>query len=274
MEHRLVFSQDLENKFISSSADSKNAWNSIGAADYMDLMEVAVDKLNTAFEKLNITEFMFNKTVEMYGQSNTYFGLIKNEDNTVLAYVFVIPPKYETRSGVLAQQVFPVMSGITPKLNHSKDIRITNRAVYIINLNECRLTAATAVNIVSGQILGFRYVDVYDRNIDAVLVSHGMKPKIKTVADYDDMVAKVNKSGCNEFFSLDQAKKVITFLTTRLKDGIHVNNEPYWFALKAYAAAYLAKAEGYRFDLSQINTLKRGNKTLNAFRDFAEKADK
>lgn len=274
MKHRLVFSQDLENKFISSSADSINAWKSIGAADYRDLMEVAVYKLNTAFEKLNITEFVFDETVEMYGQSNTYFGLIKNEENTVLAYAFVIPPKYETRSGVLAQQVFPVMSGITPKLHHSKDIRITNRPVYIINLNECKLTAATAVNIVSGKILGFRYVDVYDRDIDAILASHGIKPEIKTMVDYDDMVAKVNKSGCNEFFAVDQAKKEITFLTIRLKDGIHVNNEPYWFVLKAYAAAYLGKAEGYRFDMSQINTLKRGNKTLNAFRDFAEKAGK
>ena len=59
--------------------------------------------------------------------------------------MFVIPPKYETRSGVLAQQVFPVLSGITPELKTSKDIRINNRPIFIINLNEANLTASVAV---------------------------------------------------------------------------------------------------------------------------------
>ena len=192
---------------------------------------------------------------------------------SLLAYVFVIPPKYETRSGVLAQQVFPVLSGITPELKTSKDIRINNRPIFIINLNEANLTASVAVNIKSGTILGFNYIDVYDRDIDEILLSNGMNPAVCSLEDYDCMVSKVNKSGINEFFEVNTSDKTITFLKIRLKDGIHVNNEPYWFVLKAYAALYLAKKEGYTCEMSIMNQLSRGNKTLDAFRDFVEKTE-
>ena len=191
----------------------------------------------------------------------------------LLAYVFVIPPKYETRSGVLAQQVFPVLSGITPELKTSKDIRINNRPIFIINLNEANLTASVAVNIKSGTVLGFNYIDVYDRDIDEILLSNGMNPAVRSLEDYNCMVSKVNKSGINEFFEVNTSDKTITFLKVRLKDGIHVNNEPYWFVLKAYAALYLAKKEGYTCEMSIMNQLSRGNKTLDAFRDFVEKTE-
>lgn len=274
MEHRLIFSQELEKKLNSSSTNTKKAWKDIGVTSYKELIKLTVNKLNTTFNKLNITECDFIQDVSIYGQSNTYFGLIKNLKGIVLAYVFVIPPKYETRSGVLAQQVFPVMSGITPILNESKDIRITNRPVYIINLNEANLTPSMAVNVISGQILGFRYVDIFERNIDSILLSDGISPGIRNVDDYDEMITRTNKSRKNEFFTVDKKNKVVTFLKTRLKDGIHVNNEPYWFVLKAYAAVYLAKMNGYKFDMSQINKMSRGNKTLDAFRDFVKKVDK
>lgn len=140
-------------------------------------------------------------------------------------------------------------------------------------MNEANLTASVAVNIKSGMILGFNYVDVYEREIDEILLSNGINPTVSSLEDYGDMVSKVNKSGINEFFEVDNSRKTISFLTVRLKDGIHVNNEPYWFVLKAYAALYLAKQEGYTCEMSIMNRLSRGNKTLDAFRDFVEKTE-
>ncbi|MCI8862950.1 MAG: hypothetical protein HFI20_10785 [Lachnospiraceae bacterium] len=273
MEHRLIFSSELEEKLKNVTGETKQAWKDIGASSYLELMECCIGKLNDSYPKLNIVSFSFHEDIQVYGQSNTYFGLIKNEDNVLLAYVFVIPPKYETRSGVLAQQVFPVLSGITPELRASKDIRINNRPIFIVNLNEANLTASVAVNIKSGTVLGFNYIDVYDRDIEEILLSNGINPTVRSLKDYERMVAKVNKSGVNEFFKVDALGKTITFLTIRLKDGIHVNNEPYWFALKAYAALYLAKNEGYSCDMNIMNQLSRGNKTLDAFRDFVEKTE-
>ena len=259
MEHRLYFSSELEEKLKNVSSETKQAWKDIGANSYLELMECCIVKLNDTYSKLNIVSVSFEEDIQVYGQSNTYFGLIKNENDVLLAYVFVIPPKYETRSGVLAQQVFPVLSGITPELKTSKDIRINNRPIFIINLNEANLTASVAVNIKSGTVLGFNYIDVY--------------PAVRSLEDYNCMVSKVNKSGINEFFEVNTSDKTITFLKIRLKDGIHVNNEPYWFVLKAYAALYLAKKEGYTCEMSIMNQLSRGNKTLDAFRDFVEKTE-
>lgn len=273
MEYRLIFSPELEKKLQNVTEGTKQEWKILGVSSYLELMEYCTKKLNKAYPKLNITSFSFDEGLQVYGQSNTYFGLIRNENDVLLAYVFVIPPKYETRSGVLAQQVFPVLSGITSELRFSKDIRINNRPVFVINLNESNLTAAVAVNIKSGAILGFNYVDVYDRDIDKILLLNGINPTVRTLKDYYRMVAKVNNSGVNEFFEVDSTNKTITFLTIRLKDGINVNNEPYWFVLKAYAALYLAKNEGYSCEMNLMNKLSRGNKTLDAFRDFVEKAE-
>ena len=116
VEHRLIFSSELEEKLKNVTGETKQAWKDIGASSYLELMECCIGKLNDSYPKLKIVSFSFHEDIQVYGQSNTYFGLIKNEDNVPLAYVFVIPPKYETRSGVLAQQVFPVLSGITPEL--------------------------------------------------------------------------------------------------------------------------------------------------------------
>nr|DAL98688.1 MAG TPA: hypothetical protein [Caudoviricetes sp.] len=273
VEHRLYFSSELEEKLKNVSSETKQAWKDIGANSYLELMECCIVKLNDTYSKLNIVSVSFEEDIQVYGQSNTYFGLIKNENDVLLAYVFVIPPKYETRSGVLAQQVFPVLSGITPELKTSKDIRINNRPIFIINLNEANLTASVAVNIKSGTVLGFNYIDVYDRDIDEILLSNGINPAVRSLEDYNCMVSKVNKSGINEFFEVNTSDKTITFLKIRLKDGIHVNNEPYWFVLKAYAALYLAKKEGYTCEMSIMNQLSRGNKTLDAFRDFVEKTE-
>lgn len=273
MEHGLYFSSELEEKLKNVSNETKQAWKDIGVNSYLELMECCIVKLNDTYSKLNIASVSFEEDIQVYGQSNTYFGLIKNENDVLLAYVFVIPPGYETRSGVLAQQVFPVLSGITLELKTSKDIRINNRPIFIINLNEANLTASVAVNIKSGTVLGFNYIDVYDRDIDDILLSKGINPAVRSLEDYNCMVSKVNKSGINEFFEVNTSDKTITFLKIRLKDGINVHNEPYWFVLKAYAALYLAKKEGYTCEMSIMNQLSRGNKTLDAFRDFVEKTE-
>lgn len=271
MNHTLVFSTEFEAKLASVSNGTKAVWNGIGITSYNDLMHLSAQKLNEDNDKLNITDVIFESNVGIYDQTNTYFGLIKNEIGTILAYVFAIPPKYATRSGVLAQQVFPVMSGIMPCINNSKDLHITNKPIYIINLNEETLTAAVAVNIVSGQILGFRYTDIYNRDIDQILLSEGISSKVHSISDYDNMIIMNSRNNTNEFFDVDQTNRIVSFQKTRLKDGIHVNNEPYWFVLKAYAALYLAKKAGYSLDISQLNTLSRGNKTLDAFRDYVDK---
>lgn len=271
MGNKLVFSNDLRQKLESVSTIVGNEWNAIGVSNTLELMDKVMEKINLNYPKIRLTNYEFREVVEVYQQSSTYFGIVENEKDIIIAYVFIIPPKYETRSGVLAQQVFPVLSGIIPHLNSSNSFELTNRPIFVVNINEANHTPSMAVNILSGSILGFRYIDLYERDLNQILLNEGVSPIVRNIEDYDNLLTRINKQNSNEFFSLDLVSKEIMFLKTRLKDGINVNNEPYWFVLKAYTSLYLAVKENYKVDMSEINLLNRGNKTLDSFRDYVAK---
>lgn len=276
MKRKIVFSNSLKEKLDTVNYTTENEiWTKSGINNTDDLLEKIKTNLNEKYLKINICEINFDDEVEVLKESSTYFGVIKNEDEVIEGYVFVIPPNYSTRSGVLAQQVFPVMSGLIPNYKESNDKKISNRPIFIINANEVNLTPAMAVNILSGEILGFRYVDIFHRNLEEILMEKGFKGRINNIREYDECLSKLNKDNKrNEIFEIDEKNKTIKFLIVRLKDGIKVNNEPYWFVLKAYASLYLALKDGYKCDMSVFDTLQRGNKTLDAFRDYINNFNK
>lgn len=269
MERKIIFSNVLKQQ-LDRVSYSEEIWTEMAINNSEDLMKHVIVTLNEKYMKLNISNYEFRDVVEIYGESNTFFGIIENENGKEEGYLFIIPPDYSTRSGVLAQQVFPVISGIIPNLKNSSDKNITNRPIYIINANQVNQTPSMAINILSGIILGFFYVDIFNRELGRILREKGLKEKISTIEEYDEWLIQVNKGNENEYFKLDKENKIIQYLTLRLKDGIHVTNEPYWFVLKGYASFYLANKEGYKCDMTKFNELPRGNKTLDAFRDYVE----
>ena len=271
MKHKIVFAKEFKEVLNNVKVETKSVWTASGFANTNDVINAAISRLNSYYEKLEIYEYEFRDNLVIDDGSSTYFGILENEANECDGYVSAIPPKYETRSGVLAQQVFPALSSIIAKNINSKDNKISNRPVYVINFNEVNFTGAMAVNVYSGRILGFGYVDIFDRDINLVLLSNGLSGNINTVVEYDEMLKKNNKQGINEYFELDQTNRSIYFLPNKLKDGVRVNNEPYWFVLRAYAALYLSINEGYRCDMTKFNILQRGNKTLDAFRNYIDK---
>lgn len=270
MNRKIVFSMSLKEKFNTVDYNTNQLWKNVNIHNTNELINKIIDILNEKYPKLNILECQFKEKVQIYGESSTYFGVIKNEEEIIEGYAFVIPPAYETRSGILAQQVFPVMSGIMPNFKNSKDKKISNRPVYIINANEANYTPSMAINIRSGEILGFNNVDIFNRNIEEILMEKNLNKNVNNILEYNEWLIQINKNKQNEIFTIDDANKKITYLITRLKDGIHINNEPYWFVLKAYASFYLAKRDRYKCDMSIFNQLPRGNKTLDAFRDYIE----
>jgi len=271
MNKKIVFSNELKQKLESINYSENTEWSYIGVNDCTSLMNKIVNELNYKYNKLNISEYEFDDNVSVYGQKSTYFGVLKNEKDIIEAYLFVIPPKYETRSGVLAQQVFPVLSGIME--NYSESINtITNRPIYIINANETNHTPSMVINIKSAEILDFRYIDVFNRDLDEILKAKGMKTRVKSIEEYNEWLIELNDQNTNEYFEIDTSTKTLHYLPTRLKDGVTVNNEPYWFVLKAYSALYLATKQKYKIDMSIFDSkLQTGNKTLDAFRNYVRK---
>ena len=256
MERKILFSRSLKEKFDSVNYESDPIWGDIEVNSTNSLMGKMIKCLNEKYSKLHIKEYEFKDEIKIYNESSTYFGVIENEKEEIEGYIFVIPPAYATRSGVLAQQVFPVLSGLIP------------------NANEVNQTPSMAINIFSGEILGFKYVDIFDRVLEDILKEKDLKTKVNNIIDYNEWLIQTNKEKVNEFFELNVENKTIKYLVVRLKDGIKVNNEPYWFVLKAYASLYLALKDGYKCDMSVFDTLQRGNKTLDAFRDYINNFNK
>ena len=99
-----------------------------------------------------------------------------------------------------------------------------------------------------------------------------MKTKVKSIEEYNEWLIELNDQNTNEYFKIDTSTKTLYYLPTRLKDGVTVNNEPYWFVLKAYSALYLATKQKYKIDMSIFDSkLQTGNKTLDAFRNYVRK---
>ena len=195
MKHKIVFPREFENVLNNIKPETATIWTNVGLDDKDAVIEAAIIRLNKKYKKLQITEWEFRDNLVVDGGSSTYFGILENEEEVCDGYVFVIPPRYETRSGVLSQQVFPPLSSVMETIADSKDNKMSNRPIYVININEVTFTGAMAVNVFSGHILGFGYVDIFDRSVESVLLDNGMSNNIQTVIEYDEMLKKNNKQG-------------------------------------------------------------------------------
>lgn len=262
-------------KGASSKVEVKKEWKKINATSCDDIIRIIANKIQSYDDRINIektiisTKQNIKSKIEGVNKVSDFLGYLSNENNDVCAYVFFTPPNTNGSSTFLAQQVIPTISYIIDEcIIDSPCYRLTNRPIYIINLNEVvtRMTSdSVAVNIISAIILEFNYIDIFNFSL-------AFSPdSINCIADYDRLLKNTNTEGKNEIFELNVSAKKVKFLKCRLKDGINVNNEPYWFALKAYAAAYLASMEDYELDISEIETLKEGNNALDAFRHYVKK---
>lgn len=272
MDYKLILSTEMQEKLRTASSEATDVWDlTFHTKDYNEILKISLSRIKQYYPKLNITDYEFREDCSLYGQKNFYFSYIINEKEKVVAYLFFIPINYKTRSGVLAQQVFPVMSGIMESIKKSPDNHITNRPLFILNLNEQNFTPAMALNVLCGNILNFHYCDLYERDIFDKLTKYEIKRNIQNVELLNKLIIEISDTKTNEYFRLDERNKIITVLPNKLNDGIAVTNEPYWFVLKAYAGIYLANKQKYKINMSEFDILKPGNKTLDSFRDFIKK---
>ena len=282
MEYTLIFPKNMHDKLCSAEKESsvKTAWGTIGINSADAMITRAIELLIEKYPKTNITDVKIadknyiknqirgcNRVSDFLG----YLSTVKKDTEVVVAYCFMIPPNYNGRSTVLAQQVIPTMSGIMNVIQDSLDYRFSNRPIYVINFNEATMPKSVAINILCAHILGFRYIDIFNRNIYEILQIESINGKNMSIQAFDSLIKETSDNGQNEIFEINVGMKQITFLIDRLKDGINVHNEPYWYSLKAYAAIYLALTDKYKIDMSVFNTLQKGNPTLDAFRLYVKK---
>lgn len=282
MEYRLTFPKNMYDKLISAASETsvKTVWSEFGINSADTMMSRAVELLAEKYPKTNITDVKIIDKSKIKNQIDGcnrvsdflgYISIIKENSEVIAAYCFMIPPNYNGRSTVLAQQVIPTMSGIMNVIKDSLDYRFSNRPIYVINFNEVSMPKSVATNILCADILGFRYIDIFKRNACEILQTEGINIANMNIQSFDSLIKETSDNNQNEIFKIDAELKKITFLVERLKDGVNVHNEPYWYCLKAYAAVYLALADKYKIDMSIFNNLQKGNPTLDAFRLYVKK---
>lgn len=282
MEYRLTFPKNMYDKLSSAASDAsvKMAWTELGIDSADAMISRAVELLAEEYPKTNITDVKIidknyikaqidgcNRVSDFLG----YISIVKENSEVIVSYCFMIPPNYNGRSTVLAQQVIPTMSGIMNVIKDSLDYKFSNRPIYVINFNEASMPKSVATNILCADILGLRYIDIFKRNAYEILQTEGINIANMNIQSFDSLIKETSDNNQNEIFQINAEFKKITFLVDRLKDGVNVHNEPYWYCLKAYAAIYLALADKYKIDMSVFSSLQKGNPTLDAFRLYVKK---
>ncbi|MDC8001526.1 AAA family ATPase [Aequorivita todarodis] len=264
MSNRIVFSDKL--KDILLAQDSLNLIADKGIENFETFLEKLKNSINSYNPKLDISSVNFLDI-----KLDTYSGLIQNEKENTLGYFFLIPPKLGTRSGFLSQQVLGYISNIIKIIETSPTYEVSNLPVYILNSDVEEIILSKAINIVGAKLLGFHFIDLYNRDEKDILQKKANKHTFNSLKDFDELL-KLN--GDNEYFDLDNANAKIIFKTERLKNLEEpLTNEPYYFGIKALPALRLASNEFFDIDLSAFDEWypTGTNKNIKSFYEYATK---
>jgi hypothetical protein len=186
-------------------------------------------------------------------------GAILDEKMDKIYNICIIPPNLGTRSGFLTQQVFGFISNIILNRNKGVQYSLCDKPVVVINCLVGNLTNSMICNVISAKLIGFKYIDIFNRNEDFGNPILSLQDYYNTISQYKSKISE----------DIDITNRTITFKTTRLKYlNSNLTNEPYYFAINAYPALFLAYNEGYTIDISAFenwyNNIK-DNKNIAAF---------
>ena len=197
--------------------------------------------------------------------TDTYIGVILDEYLNKLYNICVIPPILGTRSGFLSQQIFGFISNLINGCKISNPLFPVDKPVIIVNcMVDDNLAPSAICNIIGSKIIGFNYIDIFNRKEDFGSSNLTLVDFVNTVSKHKDISKDI-----------ELTSNTLVLKTKRLKDfNGSLTNEPYYFAITAYPAVILAKKEGYKIDIDDFeNKFINGisNKNIKAFINFVKK---
>lgn len=246
------FKKVLEKQEVIDALANKG-YNSID-----DFTREILSRINQFDKNLNLSSIAYHTLQD----TDTYIGVILDEFLNKQYNVCIIPPKLGTRSGFLSQQIFGFISNLINGQQTSESYTICDKPVIIVNCMVDSLTNSAICNIIGSNIIGFKYIDIFNRNED-------FGTSISNLSDFVNTVSQYKKSISQDIELQDDT---LILRTERLKDfSTSLTNEPYYFAINAYPAVMLAKKEGYKIDSSDFETklaAGKSNKNIQAFVRF------
>ena len=215
-------------------------------------------RLNQFDTNLNLRSIAYHTLQD----TDTYIGVILDEFLNKQYNVCIIPPKLGTRSGFLSQQIFGFISNLINEQQTSDSYTICDKPVIIVNCMVDSLANSAICNIIGSKIIGFKYIDIFNRNEDFGISISNLSDFINTVSQYKKSISQ----------DIELQDDTLILKTERLKDfSTSLTNEPYYFAINAYPAVILAKKEGYKIDSSDFEkklAAGKSNKNIQAFVRF------
>ena len=232
---------------------AKKGYNSID-----DFTREILSRLNQFDKNLNLSSIAYHTLQD----TDTYIGVILDEFLNKQYNVCIIPPKLGTRSGFLSQQIFGFISNLINGQQTSESYTICDKPVIIVNCMVDSLANSAICNIIGSNIIGFKYIDIFNRNEDFGTSISNLSDFVNTVSQYKKTISQ----------DIELQDDTLILRTERLKDfSTSLTNEPYYFAINAYPAVMLAKKEGYKIDSSDFETklaAGKSNKNIQAFVRF------
>ena len=246
------FKKILEKKEVTNALAYKG-YNSID-----DFTREILRRLNQFDTNLNLRSIAYHTLQD----TDTYIGVILDEFLNKQYNVCIIPPKLGTRSGFLSQQIFGFISNLINGQQTSESYTICDKPVIIVNCMVDSLANSAICNIIGSKIIGFKYIDIFNRNEDFGISISNLSDFINTVSQYKKSISQ----------DIELQDDTLILKTERLKDfSTSLTNEPYYFAINAYPAVILAKKEGYKIDSSDFEkklAAGKSNKNIQAFVRF------
>ena len=199
-------------------------------------------RLNHFDSSLNLKSISYH----VLQDSDTYIGIILDEYLNKLYNICVIPPILGTRSGFLSQQIFGFVSNLINGKKTNDSYSLCDKPVIIVNCMIDSLANSAICNVIGSKILGFNYIDIFNRAEDFGSSHFNLESFINTVSQYKDISKDIELRGDTLILKTLRLKNFTTSLT----------NEPYYFAITAYPAVLLAKKEGYQIDITEFEECK------------------
>ena len=247
-----------EFKKILEKIEVTNALAYKGYNSIDDFTREILRRLNQFDTNLNLRSIAYHTLQD----TDTYIGVILDEFLNKQYNVCIIPPKLGTRSGFLSQQIFGFISNLINGQQTSESYTICDKPVIIVNCMVDSLANSAICNIIGSKIIGFKYIDIFNRNEDFGISISNLSDFINTVSQYKKSISQ----------DIELQDDTLILKTERLKDfSTSLTNEPYYFAINAYPAVILAKKEGYKIDSSDFEkklAAGKSNKNIQAFVRF------
>lgn len=245
-----------------------------GFADASAFTLEIIKRVNIFDSTLKLDHICYHKLED----TDKYIGVILDANLNKKYNVCILPPLLKTRSGFLTQQIFGFISNLI--LANNKPTRdLGDKPVLVINCCEENLTNSKICNIIGAKIIGFNYIDIFNR-------AENFGAAVNTL---DELEKTYNDNGKDTLPDYSINDKILSINTSRLNDFNYIRNEegkktgltnqPYYFAINTYPAVILAHKEGYTIDLDNFKKCYaegeiNNNKNIDAFIFFTEKLKK